>query len=307
MAADDPRGTKVAAYNAAVTTWLEGGAFATWTAENAGITTFPIVVGSSGEETGYEMNKCSSKDWGDCELGASQTLASGMVNLNDEWSTELRTNTDSMIWSATVPGAHVIGRASGESSWTVRSPDETAPLASLEAYKCEYKRHINRCDSGPSTKKCYRNEHVSANRQWLNTINLVQNNGNELVLDPCPYTFESKSQGWVTVDNAANDDTAENEAKALCANSIPDEDIDITVVLRSARDPWVVAGQLTGCTYNFGMPAGNYVGVAVTFTVFGCIFSLPLVRFMLFVVFDSFGLARGSYSRRTTVDVEPGG
>ena len=63
---------------------------------------------------------------------------------------------------------------------------------------------------------------MSANRQWLNTINLVQNNGNELVLDPCPYTFESKSQGWVTVDNAANDDTAENEAKALCANSIPD-------------------------------------------------------------------------------------
>ena len=46
MAADDPRGTKVAAYNAAVTTWLEGGAFATWAADNAGITTFPIVVGT---------------------------------------------------------------------------------------------------------------------------------------------------------------------------------------------------------------------------------------------------------------------
>lgn len=304
IVAGDPRGTKVTAYNEAVTHWVHGGAFAVWEAANALNTTVPIYLGRSGQETLYNMSNCSSTVGG-CGADAWRALSSGLDNLNDAWSNELKTNRVSMIWSATIPGVHVSGRASGASSVTVRLPGDPAPLASSAVYDCEYKRSIVTCDQSP-TKKCYRNEYVSANRKWLKTVNLVQNGDNKLALDPCPYTFESKSQGWVTEDNAANDDTAENAAKAVCRNSAPDQDIGVTVAVRSARDPWVIAGELTGCSHNFGLDVEIYYVGAIAFTVCGCIFGLPLVLFGLWVLFNRVG-ARGSDVKRVTNGVEVGG
>ena len=188
------------------------------------------------------MTKCLSEDY-DCGLVSALTLSSGFRDLNDGYGVELKSYDEGMIWAAIIAGAHVTGQASGESSVTVRLPDETTPLASASRFKCEYSRTIVNCDQGVNSKKCYENEYVSANRQWLKTINLVQNHGEgaDPVLDPCLYTFESKSQGWVTENNAANNDTAENAARALCENRAPDEDIDATVVLRSCKDSFVVA------------------------------------------------------------------
>ena len=300
LAKDDPRGAKIATYNAAVASWVHGGGFQAWSQESAesfststnGSQTTIYVKGFRNEtESPLVMRPCSSLAVGDCDFGATRMLLDGFNSWNNELGVTTTRYSDGLIWSATVANAHVAGAAvSGAGSVTLRVPDSETPLADTNAFACDYNRNLVKCARRDMwQEKCgVTEEHVSANRRWLSRISIVKGDadGAGIVLDPCPFQFESKSKAWVTDNNAANDETAENAARALCENSVPDEDIDAHVVLRSKNDPYVVVGALTGCTFNFGLAAENYFGVAITFFVFASLFTTPWLPFVHAVVMD---------------------
>ena len=107
-------------------------------------------------------------------------------------------------------------------------------------------------------------ERVEAHRQWLTQLQLVlatkgDGSGSD-VLAPAAacatrYTQSTKVWSALLTSEDAKDDSQEAAARQLCRDSRPTEDLALTVVVRSAHDPYLVAGELTACEYDFGTPA----------------------------------------------------
>ena len=248
-ASDDPRGAKVEAYNAAVRDWTVGGAAAAWKADQQALDVRRLVLldaTTTSHQFVFNLTKIDDTSWSSMDEYYAMFSKWGVA----EYARDLSKYDQGLVWSATAADYHVRGQQSAGAVTARLDGKTTAVVEALPAFACDYKRTVERCDTSQwSDGSCERVEFVSANRRWLSGMNLVAAEDVDAgaTADECAYTFESVARSWRTADNAANDDAAENAAKALCEDKAPpDQNIDLKVVLRSPRDPFVVAGRVTG-------------------------------------------------------------
>ena len=75
----------------------------------------------------------------------------------------------------------------------------------------------------------------------------------------------------------AKDDSQEEAARQLCLDSRPPEDLELLVIVRSHQDPYLVAGEVTACRYEFGRTAGALRRDARLFAIIGAVCTSPLL------------------------------
>lgn len=190
---------------------------------------------------------------------ARATALIAVPKLKDDNLDDVAAYAKGMVLRSSTPRAHRRSQATG-STFTLHYG---GGAFTVDAYTCGWSRYENEaCETTNGRKNCRLDEVVTAQRRWLTEVQLVADgvaagNGSalgqvELATD-CAFKYHTKSQTWrEPLNSATKGSRQEDLAQALCRDSAPPADVELNVVIRSSLDPYLAAGRLTSCSYDFG-------------------------------------------------------
>lgn len=325
-AGTDTRSSSISSYNSAVSLWTAGGANSSYTLLSSLANTGAISVVVDAQAT-YGLTTSSSYDFPRVETGgdingyssfavASTTEGNGVPMSQLGWS---NTRTASLSFTVAPPGGaapasllinNVPVTSSTQQSWTVDT--------------CSSSKQSQLCPFGSWTCGFVSGTRIATCSQWWSLSQVC------VVYDPVARTF-SPSSGCTVPGRASS--SPSNYAAIVPSAGRPVNGLSqfaytaytsqpiggaypasgggttgLTLLVRAAQDPWLVAMKLTGASGGFGLTTGQKVGVGIALLAVGAVATvLPcMVIFMLFKCCEHRRISRrGGTINTTTVVAMP--
>lgn len=281
QALKDARGGKTREYNEAVFNWTDGGGYTRWhAAELQGRSTRQLHIDGVTRNNGSALQPWLATD--DMWPVDRRVVLPPLV---DDYTDDLLPVNVGLIWVSTLSKVHRRGQPTTAGDYIVRVDGKQA--LPVPAFKCATNRNIgSRSETKNGKTDNWREEIVSAHRQWLVRLDLVASaeapSGVASVADgsgSCALGWRSKPTVWTTrlSSATADDDSQELAAEAKCVDTRPPWDLDLRVTVRSPHDPHVVAGSLSKCSYDFGDTKEELERRATLFAWVGLVCVTPIL------------------------------